>query len=102
MITAAVNRVRELGGANLGDKTMVDAMAPFDDALRAALNGGAAPPAALAVAATAARDAAAATAGMRPLRGRARPLAERSVGHADPGAVSFSLIVSACEAELAR
>jgi dihydroxyacetone kinase len=101
-ITAAVHRVRELGGANLGDKTMVDAMAPFDDALRAALNGGAASPAALAVAATAARDAAAATAGLRPLRGRARPLAERSIGHADPGAVSFSLIVSACEAELAR
>jgi dihydroxyacetone kinase len=97
-----VQRVRELGGAELGDKTMVDAMVPFDDALRAALSGGAAPPAALAVAATAARDAAAATAQLRPRRGRARPLAERSVGHADPGAVSFSLIVTACAAELAR
>jgi dihydroxyacetone kinase len=30
---------------------------------------------------------------MRPRIGRARPLAERSVGHADAGAVSFGYIV---------
>ena len=35
------------------------------------------------------------TAQLRPKKGRARPLAERSVGHPDPGAVSFALIVDA-------
>ena len=39
--------------------------------------------------------AAAATAALRPRKGRARPLAERSVGSPDPGAVSFALIVTA-------
>jgi len=38
--------------------------------------------------------AAAATADLRPLKGRARPLAEKSLGHPDPGAVSFGLIVN--------
>ena len=32
------------------------------------------------------------TAELRPLKGRARPLAEKSLGHPDPGAVSFALI----------
>jgi dihydroxyacetone kinase len=44
-------------------------------------------------AAEAAESAAQATAPMRPRIGRARPLAERSVGHADAGAVSFGYIV---------
>lgn len=35
------------------------------------------------------------TAQLRPKKGRARPLGERSVGHPDPGAVSFALIVEA-------
>ena len=44
-------------------------------------------------AAAAAAAAAQATAPMRPRIGRARPLADRSVGHADAGAVSFAYIV---------
>ena len=35
-----------------------------------------------------------ASAGLSPSRGRARPLAERSIGHPDPGAVSFGLIAA--------
>jgi dihydroxyacetone kinase len=46
-------------------------------------------------AAEAAESAAQATAPLRPRIGRARPLAERSVGHADAGAVSFAYIVRA-------
>jgi dihydroxyacetone kinase len=48
----------------------------------------------LAAAAAAAESAAARTAGLRPLKGRARPLAEKSLGHPDPGAVSFGLIAA--------
>jgi dihydroxyacetone kinase len=42
-----------------------------------------------------AHDAAEATAALSPKRGRARPLAERSVGTPDPGAVSFVLCMRA-------
>ncbi|MBE7219964.1 MAG: DAK2 domain-containing protein, partial [Caulobacteraceae bacterium] len=41
--------------------------------------------------AEAAEDAATATAALLPRLGRARPLAERSRGHRDAGAVSFAL-----------
>ena len=49
---------------------------------------------ALTAAAAAAREAAEGTASLRPLKGRARPLAEKSLGHPDPGAVSFGLIAT--------
>ena len=81
-----------LGKANLGDKTMVDAILPYRDALQEALKDGASLGSALTLAASAASAAAEQTAGLRPLKGRARPLAEKSLGHPDPGAVSFALI----------
>jgi hypothetical protein len=43
-------------------------------------------------AARAAASAAQATASLRPLKGRARPLAEKSLGTADPGATSLAMI----------
>jgi len=52
-------------------------------------------------AAEAATAAAEATATLVPKIGRARPLAERSVGTADPGAVSLSLIATATAKVLA-
>ena len=48
-----------------------------------------------AAAARVATEAATATAALTPKRGRARPLAERSIGTPDPGAISFGLIASA-------
>jgi dihydroxyacetone kinase len=45
-------------------------------------------------------EAAESTAQLSPKLGRARPLAARSVGHPDPGAVSFSLIVQSVGAML--
>ena len=41
-----------------------------------------------------AEERAQATADLSPRIGRARPLAEKSVGHADPGAVSLSMILT--------
>ncbi|WP_313901685.1 dihydroxyacetone kinase family protein [Microbacterium sp. SLBN-146] len=97
-VTRSRERIVELGGANPGDKTMIDALIPFEAALAAAGSSGSSGSslgAALAVAARAAAEAAAATADLTPRRGRARPLAERSMGHPDPGATSFSIIVDA-------
>jgi dihydroxyacetone kinase len=86
--------VRSVGGAEPGDKTMADAMAPYVACLDRELRAGAALDIALARAAAAARQAAEATARLRPRVGRARPLAERSLGHPDAGATSFALIAS--------
>ncbi|QDG67241.1 dihydroxyacetone kinase family protein [Pseudarthrobacter sp. NIBRBAC000502772] len=91
-VTAFVGAITELGKAEPGDKTMVDALLPFRAAFLREFDGGTTLAQALTVAASAAMAAAAKTAELRPLKGRARPLAEKSLGHPDPGAVSFGLI----------
>ncbi|WP_104060732.1 dihydroxyacetone kinase family protein [Arthrobacter sp. 4R501] len=91
-VAAFVGAITELGKAEPGDKTMVDALLPFRAAFLREFDGGTTLAQALTVAASAARAAAAKTAELRPLKGRARPLAEKSLGHPDPGAVSFGLI----------
>jgi dihydroxyacetone kinase len=92
-VAEAAHRIRERGGAEVGDKTMVDAVVPFVDSLDQASGEGIMD--ALAAAAHAATAAAAATADLVPRKGRARPHAERSLGTPDPGAVSFAVVVSA-------
>lgn len=91
-----------LGKADLGDKTMVDAVVPFVDAIAAAVAEGAHVPDAFAAAAASAVRAAELTSDLIPLRGRARPLAERSLGHPDPGAVSFGLLATGVAEYLAN
>ena len=80
-------------GAVPGDKTMVDALVPFDEELRRRLDAGDALAAAWRSAAEAARRAADASADLLPRKGRARTHAEQAVGTPDPGAVSFALVV---------
>jgi len=104
-LAAAVNafaaRITELGKADLGDKTMVDALFPFAETLRKLVAEGAEAPDAWAAAALVAVKAAEATASLRPLKGRARPLAEKSVGTADPGATSLAMIFTVMGPHLA-
>ena len=87
--------VAKAGGAEPGDKTMLDAMTPFAHALTDAVAQGIGLIDAFRSAAIEAARAAESTAGLTPRIGRARPLAERSIGHPDPGAVSFALCVEA-------
>ena len=89
--TDALENVMRLGGAKLGDKTLVDAFEPFARTLAQAIGAGVPVAEAWAQAAEAAHEAAEATAALVPRLGRARPLAERSKGHRDAGAVSFAL-----------
>jgi dihydroxyacetone kinase-like protein len=96
-LDAAVAGVRDLGQANPGDKTMVDALMPAVEALRERLDSGASLPEALDAAASAADDGAKATVPMQARRGRASYLGERSIGHQDPGATSAALIVRALQ-----
>jgi phosphoenolpyruvate---glycerone phosphotransferase subunit DhaL len=94
-LSAGLAGVVELGAAERGDKTMVDALAPAIEALRATLDAGEPLEAALAAAADAADAGARATVPMQARKGRASYLGERSVGHQDPGATSTALIVRA-------
>ena len=91
---AARDAIVALGQAEQGDKTIVDAVFPFVAALEDEVGRDTDLGAALRTAAAAATRAAAATAPLRPRKGRARPLADRSVGTPDPGAVSFALAVT--------
>ncbi|BBY26995.1 L-erythrulose 1-kinase [Mycolicibacterium sediminis] len=92
-ISAGIDAVIRLGGAQPGDKTMVDAAVPFRDALHEAFDGTAGP--AITTAARVARAAADETADIAARLGRSRVLGEKSVGTPDPGALSFSLLMAA-------
>lgn len=81
----------KLGGAHPGDKTMLDALLPFSQALSEGVSAGQTLEEAWAAAAERSEEGARATADLRPKVGRARPLAERSVGTPDAGAVSLAL-----------
>ncbi len=94
-LDAALAAVVELGAAEPGDKTMVDALGPAIEALRERLAAGEELEAALDAAAEAADAGARATTPMQARKGRASYLGERSVGHQDPGATSTALIVHA-------
>ena len=97
-VDAFVHAVLELGQAQVGDKTLIDAAVPFRETLRAALADGEPLDVAWRSAADAAKDAAAATAPLAPKKGRARPLADKSIGTPDAGATSFALVVDALSA----
>jgi dihydroxyacetone kinase len=88
----ALEDVMRLGGAKPGDKTLVDAFVPFVAVLEAAKADGLSLKEAWRKAAIICEEAARATAPLSPRLGRARPLAERSIGHPDAGAVSLALI----------
>ncbi|MEU5139780.1 dihydroxyacetone kinase family protein [Streptomyces sp. NPDC021139] len=99
-VTEASAAVRGLGGAEVGDKTMVDVLVPFADALAAGAAGGLTLTEAWDRAATTATEAAAGTADLLPRRGRARPHAEKSLGTPDAGAHSLALITRAVHGAL--
>jgi len=91
---AALDTVVRLGRAKVGDKTLVDALVPYVERLEAAAAAGLPLTEALVAAAEDATAAATATSALRPALGRARPLAERSLGHPDAGATSLALVLS--------
>ncbi len=96
-LRAGLEGVVELGAAQPGDKTMVDALGPAIDALEAALESGEPLEAALSAATEAAESGAKATVPLQARKGRASYLGERSIGHQDPGATSAALIIAALQ-----
>ncbi|KFF49609.1 dihydroxyacetone kinase [Gammaproteobacteria bacterium MFB021] len=94
-VAKAKQDVMEFGKAQLGDKTLVDALVPFSDALNQRVAAGDDLASAWGAATQAARSAAEETQALKPKLGRARPLAEKSVGTPDPGAISLAMILDA-------
>jgi phosphoenolpyruvate---glycerone phosphotransferase subunit DhaL len=92
-LDAAVNGVQMRGKAELGDKTMLDALIPARDAFSAALADGASFEEALRRSAQAAEEGMLATTPLVARKGRASYLGERSADHQDPGATSSYLLV---------
>jgi dihydroxyacetone kinase-like protein len=88
---AAIQRV---GEASVGDKTLVDALAPAAAALQAQPAGGS-PREALGQAADAAWEGVRGTARLTARRGRASYLGDRAAGVPDPGAMGVGLLFTA-------
>ncbi|MGO1947446.1 MAG: dihydroxyacetone kinase family protein, partial [Brachybacterium alimentarium] len=93
-LVQAVEAVERLGRAKPGDKTMVDAAVPFRESLAEAKGSGSSAADAVAAAAEKATAAAEDTADIAATMGRARNHGDKSVGTPDPGAISFSKIVT--------
>ncbi len=93
-VREAKEGIMHFGKARVGDKTMVDVLVPFSDSLNEAVTAGASLTEAWLKAAQVADKAAQDTAQLVPKMGRARPLAEKSVGTPDAGAISLALIVN--------
>jgi dihydroxyacetone kinase-like protein len=91
MIITGAEKMHKQSRAQVGDKTMMDALLPAVDVLKAT-DASATVADVLAQAAKAASDGSEATKDMKAKFGRARNLGDRVLGHKDPGSVTISLI----------
>ena len=94
-LQAAVDGVIMRGKAELGDKTMVDALTPAVEALKKAVADGVPMSQALRDSAETAKRGMEATTPLVARKGRASYLGPRSADHQDPGATSSYLILQA-------
>jgi dihydroxyacetone kinase-like protein len=94
-LEAALNGVIMRGKAEVGDKTMVDALTPAVAALQQSLAESQPIDKALERSAAAAKKGMEGTTPLVARKGRASYLGERSAGHQDPGATSSFLILNA-------
>jgi dihydroxyacetone kinase-like protein len=95
MLTAAADGLARRGRSAVGDKTILDTLAPAALAFSEAIAAGASPQTAIGRAIRAGARGARSTRPMVARRGLALRLGERSAGHLDPGAVSCLLLLRA-------
>jgi dihydroxyacetone kinase-like protein len=92
MFEAAAEGVKERGKADVGDKTMLDALVPAAQALASAADRGLSLGEGLAQATVAAQNGMLATVDLKSKMGRASWFSDRTVGHQDPGATAIYLM----------
>lgn len=90
-VREGTDAVQRLGGAQPGDKTMVDAMVPAADSLAASVTANSRLDAALGEAARSARAGADSTESLLASLGRASYVGEAAAGVVDPGAAAVAL-----------
>ncbi len=89
-LDAAVAGVQARGHAAVGEATMIDAMVPAQEAMKAAAAQGEPTRAVLDAGVAAAQAGAEHTKALVATKGRASYVGERGIGHQDPGATSFT------------
>ena len=94
-LDAGLQGVIMRGKAEIGDKTMIDALTPALNSLKKSVEDGKSLHEALADSASAAKEGMLSTIPLVARKGRASYLGERSAGHQDPGATSSYLILQA-------
>lgn len=95
MMQSALDGVKRIGGAKVGDKTLVDAFEPAVAAFIAASENGQTLPECGAQAAVAAQNGVEATKDMVAAKGRAHYVGERGLGHPDAGATAVAMLFTA-------
>jgi dihydroxyacetone kinase-like protein len=91
MYLEALEQIKRRGGAEPGDKTMLDALEPAVLSLQKSSRGGLSFNEAFMNAAVCAREGAESTRNMIAKHGRAKNLGERAIGYIDPGSVSTAV-----------
>jgi len=95
MLSAAIQGIQQRGGAEVGDKTLLDALIPMRDAIKARAEGDDADPAEVLKEATKiANDAIERTKDWVARRGRQSFTGERSSGSPDPGIVAIATMMN--------
>jgi dihydroxyacetone kinase phosphoprotein-dependent L subunit len=92
-LRASIEGIKARGQAELGDKTLLDALVPATDTLEAETNAGHGAAEAVKAMAVTARSAADATKPMQARRGRASYTGERSIGSVDAGAMAIAVLL---------
>lgn len=95
LLRAGMDGIVQRGRAEPGDKTMIDALLPAVDALKASADQGVDLVTALDACVSAAEAGMQATIPLQARKGRASYLGERSIGHQDPGATSVTYLLAA-------
>ena len=94
VLEAALGGIKQRGKAEVGDKTIVDALEPAVEAAKGAASGGGAA-GVLRAAADAAGEGVESTVPLTARKGRASYLGDRAQGHPDPGATSTYYLLDA-------
>jgi len=95
VLESALSGLVMRGKAELGDKTMVDALTPAVNSLKQSITDNQSLNTALSLSAEAAKAGMEGTIPLVARKGRASYLGERSAGHQDPGSTSMYLILNA-------
>lgn len=95
MMEAIIGGIKMRGKASRGEKTMLDALEPANEALIKGIENGDDPEACLLAMCQAAREGVEYTKTIKATKGRASYLGERSIGHQDPGATSVLITLEA-------